>query len=77
MAVPIALSARSPTQKAPNRSTLGLLPSGPRRNPYANLQFDCIDCSGMQVAKAVKAHGMGIAHVVLHPRKPVVVRCWT
>lgn len=76
MAAPVAMPARTPTQKAPTRSILGLLPAGPRRNPYANLQFDHMDCSGMQVAKAVKAHGMGIAHVVLHPRKPIVVSCW-
>ena len=69
-----AATAAVVVQKPPSRSILGLLPSGPRRNPFANLQFEPLQCAGMQVAKAFKAHAMGIAHIVLHPRKPIVVR---
>ena len=69
-----ASPAAAATHKPPGRSILGLLPSGARRNPFANLQFKPLQCTDMQVAKAFKAHSMGIAHIVLHPRKPIAVR---
>lgn len=70
---PVGAPARPASQKAPHRSIHGLLAAGPRRNPFMDLQFEPMDCAGMQVSKAVKAHPMGIAHIALHPRKPIVV----
>jgi hypothetical protein len=51
----------------------GALPASPRKNPFANLSFEPTTCQGMRVQKTFKGHSLGIAHVVLHPRKPVAV----
>lgn len=56
-------------EKSPGSS----LPVGPRQNPFANQKFESGTWQGMRVSKRFKSHSMGVAHVVLHPRKPVAV----
>jgi hypothetical protein len=62
--------AKSPVQ---GQSHLATLPVGPRQNPLANLKVAATTFQGMHVRKKFKGHSLGVAHVVLHPRKPVAV----
>ena len=57
---------------APARS--GWLPAAPRQNPVWGLDFEEMALQQRRPEQTVKGHTLGVAHVAVHPRKPVVVR---
>jgi hypothetical protein len=55
-------------------ATTAQLPVGPRFNPFLEREFEALATQGMRIQKTFKGHTLGVAHVALHPSKPVVVR---
>ena len=52
----------------------GWLPAAPRRNPFWGLDFEEMALQQRRPEQTVTGHTLGVAHVAVHPRKPVVVR---
>lgn len=66
-----AAPAAAPQASAPVAASL---PAGTRRNPFKQLTFEAFKTDGLRADKTFKGHSLGVAHVAVHPRKPVVVR---
>jgi hypothetical protein len=66
-------STRVPTT-TPAVPPPAILPPGLRANPFKGLEFERFKLDGLRAEKSFNAHSLGIAHLTVHPCKPVVVR---